>query len=89
MVVADLPELGRRVALFSPDNRASGRLFCDRLFTQHRWGTEIIMKVLTLLGSPRNNGNTATALGWMEDALKAKNLSDRVQVKDVSEMLKK
>lgn len=29
------------------------------------------MKVITLLGSPRKNGNTATVLGWLEDELKA------------------
>jgi len=29
------------------------------------------MKVITLLGSPRKRGNTATALGWFEEAMKA------------------
>lgn len=28
------------------------------------------MKVLTILGSPRKGGNTATVLGWVEEALK-------------------
>lgn len=28
------------------------------------------MKVVTILGSPRRKGNTATVLGWVEDELK-------------------
>ena len=29
------------------------------------------MRITTLLGSPRKNGNTATILGWVEDELAA------------------
>ncbi len=29
------------------------------------------MKILSILGSPRKNGNTATILGWVEDELKS------------------
>jgi len=30
------------------------------------------MKVMTILGSPRKNGNTAKALGWVEEHLRSK-----------------
>ena len=41
------------------------------------------MKVITLLGSPRKRGNTATALGWFEEELKAQGHNiDRVNVVD-------
>ena len=41
------------------------------------------MKVITLLGSPRKKGNTATALGWFEEELKAQGHNiDRVNVAD-------
>ena len=29
------------------------------------------MKIVTLLGSPRKKGNTATVLGWVEEELKS------------------
>lgn len=41
------------------------------------------MKVITLLGSPRKRGNTATALGWFEEAMKAQGHDiDRVNIVD-------
>jgi len=41
------------------------------------------MKVITLLGSPRKRGNTATALGWLEEAMKAQGHDiDRVNIVD-------
>ena len=43
------------------------------------------MHVTTLLGSPRKSGNTATVLGWTEDALKASGHTvDRVYLDDKS-----
>lgn len=41
------------------------------------------MKVMTVMGSPRRNGNTATALGWLEEDLKAKGHKiDRADIAD-------
>ncbi len=41
------------------------------------------MKILTILGSPRREGNTAIALGWMEDRLSAQgHRIDRADVID-------
>ena len=41
------------------------------------------MKVITLLGSPRKKGNTATTLGWFEEALKAQGHNiERVNIVD-------
>jgi multimeric flavodoxin WrbA len=41
------------------------------------------MKTLTILGSPRTQGNTATALSWVEDELRSKsNLVERVNIVD-------
>ena len=39
--------------------------------------------MMTLLGSPRKRGNTATALGWFEEAMKVQgNKIDRVNIVD-------
>ena len=39
------------------------------------------MKIVTLFGSPRKKGNTATLLGWVEDALKKQGHEvDRVDI---------
>jgi multimeric flavodoxin WrbA len=35
------------------------------------------MDVLTILGSPRRRGNTATVLGWVEDRIRAHHLVER------------
>ena len=41
------------------------------------------MKVITLLGSPRKKGNTSTALGWFEKALKTRgHNTERLNVVD-------
>ena len=41
------------------------------------------MKILTILGSPRPQGNTATALSWVEDELRSKNNPvERVNIVD-------
>lgn len=41
------------------------------------------MKVVTILGSPRKTGNTATVLGWLEEALKSQGHQvDHVHVTD-------
>jgi len=38
------------------------------------------MKVATILGSPRLKGNTATVLGWFEEALAGEHEVDRINV---------
>jgi multimeric flavodoxin WrbA len=41
------------------------------------------MKIVSILGSPRKKGNTATVLGWVEDELKARGHEvDRVTMAD-------
>lgn len=41
------------------------------------------MKVVTILGSPRKDGNTATVLGWVEEALKSQGHKvDHVHITD-------
>jgi len=41
------------------------------IFIQNIWIKEVLMKVLSLLGSARKKGNTATVLGWVEEELQA------------------
>jgi multimeric flavodoxin WrbA len=40
------------------------------------------MKVMTILGSPKNKGNTATVLGMFEEIISKSNEIDRVNVRD-------